>query len=128
MIPHGRRMMRPMRLAPSVGLLLVALAAAAPAPAAELPPACAADVQHLCPNDKAGSARQASCVKQHQSSLTPVCKQSLAKQAQAAAAACRSDIAKFCPGVRPVGGDLAKCMKPHTNELSPHCRATADNL
>ena len=67
-------------------------------------------------------------MKQHQSSLTPVCKQSLAKQAQSAAAACRSDIARFCPGVRPAGGGLAKCMKPHTNELSPHCRATADNL
>lgn len=117
-----------MRLVPFIGLLLAAVAAAAPAPAAELPAACAADAQHLCPSDKAGSARLASCMTQHQSSLTPVCRQDLAKQAKAAAAACRSDIARFCPGVRPAKGALAKCMKPHTLELSPHCRASADNL
>ena len=117
-----------MRSLLTASLMLLALAAVAPAPAAELDPACAADTRRFCPHDAPGSMRQAACMRHHQASLTPACKRGLAAQAEAAAAACRNDIDKFCPTVQPGGGRIGKCLMPHRNELAPRCKAAAGNL
>jgi hypothetical protein len=117
-----------MRFAPIAGLLIVAFAAAAPAPAAEVTPACVADAQRLCSHEAAGSLRQTRCLTQHKASLLPACKRSLTEQADAAAAVCQPDIEKFCATVPHGGGRIGKCLMPHRNELSPRCRAAVGKL
>jgi hypothetical protein len=120
--------MKQMRFAPIAGVLFIAFATAAPAPAAEVTPACVADAQRFCPHETPGSVRQSRCLTQHKASLQLACKRSLAEQAQAAAAICQPDIEKFCATVQSGGGRLGKCLMPHKNELSPRCKSAVGKL
>jgi hypothetical protein len=57
--------------------------------------ACAADIKQVCANIEPGNLRIATCVKEHLSDLSDVCKARLA-EVVAAGKTCRADVEKQC--------------------------------
>ena len=91
----------------------------------EKPGACRADVEKLCKGVQPGGGRIAMCMKQHESELSPGCREAIAgakKQIEEFAEACKPDAEKFCKGVQPGQGRIANCLSEHKGELSAACR------
>jgi hypothetical protein len=89
------------------------------------PGACRADVEKLCKGIQPGGGRIAMCMKQHESELSPGCREAIAgakKQIEEFAEACKPDAEKLCKGVPPGQGRIARCLVEHKSELSAGCR------
>jgi hypothetical protein len=91
---------------------------------------CMGDVQRLCANEHGGHGEVMKCLHEHESELSPGCKE---KMTQAKAkmqehksklkAACGDDAQRLCPGME--GGPvLMKCLHQHDAELSKTCHET----
>ena len=87
---------------------------------------CADDIAKFCTDVKPGRGRIASCLKQHESELSAVCKDHIAQTGKRAnpMQACKSDVDKFCKDIKPGGGQIVRCLKEHASELSPGCQET----
>jgi hypothetical protein len=105
------------------GLLIVS---AAQAEEKERPGACRADVQKLCKGDQPGGGRIAACLKQHESELSPGCRERIAEareEVKEFAEACKADADTLCKGVQAGQGRIMRCLAYHNDKLSGGCRA-----
>lgn len=86
---------------------------------------CTDDVAKFCKDVQRGGGRIAACLKQHESDLTPACREHVAKSGQRMRQnrdACRDDMQQHCKDVKPGQGRIAACLKQHEAELSPVCK------
>ncbi len=86
---------------------------------------CAGDVQKFCKDVQPGGGRIARCLKEHESDLSPACKEKIAEvkeEVKEVAQACQGDVQQFCKDVKPGGGRIARCLKEHKDELSAGCK------
>lgn len=113
----------------SAHLLVIAglfLMAAAQAEEKEGPGACRADVQKLCKGVQPGGGRIASCLKQHESEVSPGCKARIAEakeEGKEFADACKADAESLCKGVQPGQGRVMRCLMDHKDKVSANCRS-----
>ena len=106
-------------------LSLLLSVSAAQAEDKEKPRACRADVAKLCKGIQPGGGRIAMCLKQHESELSPGCRDTIAatkEQIKEFAEACKPDAEKLCKGVQPGQGRIARCLVEHKDQLSAGCR------
>jgi hypothetical protein len=92
----------------------------------ERPGACRADVQKLCKGVQPGGGRIAICLKQHESELSPGCRERIAEakeEGRELAEACKADAETLCKGVQPGQGRVMRCLAEHKDKLSGNCRA-----
>jgi hypothetical protein len=104
-------------------VLGIPVVASAADPAQQKP--CADELEKFCKDVRPGEGRILKCLQDHDSELSPVCRdkvKEVMQRVEEAKQACAKDIEKFCAGVTPGGGRLMKCLKPHINELTPACR------
>jgi len=87
---------------------------------------CADDAARFCQGIKTGGGAVMRCLKEHESSLSPACRERVSRaerQVKGAQDACRNDAAAFCRDVQPGEGRIARCLKRHEADLSPACRS-----
>jgi hypothetical protein len=102
------------------------LMSAAQAEEKEHPGACRADVQKLCKDVQPGGGRIAMCMKQHESELSPGCREKIAEareEGKELADACKADAETLCKGVQHGQGRIMRCLAEHNDKLSGACRA-----
>jgi hypothetical protein len=88
---------------------------------------CADDAARLCKGMQQGEGRIAKCMKEHESELSPGCKENIGKmkeKVQDFKEACKDDAAKLCKDTKPGGGRILQCLKQHEGELSAACKET----
>ena len=88
--------------------------------------ACRADVQKLCKGVQPGGGRIAACLKQHESEISPGCRERIAEareEVKEIAEACKADSEALCKGVQPGQGRIMRCLAEHNDKLSSACRA-----
>lgn len=106
------------------------LAMAANVYAEETAKPCAEDAAKFCKGVEQGEGRIAKCMKEHESELSPACKQNIAKakeRVKEAAEACKGDAEKVCKDVKPGRGRIVRCLKQHEDSLSPACKEEMQN-
>ena len=109
-------------------LLIIAglfVVSAAQADDKEKPGACRADVQKLCKGVQPGGGRIVACLKQHESEVSPGCKEHIAEareEFKEFAEACKADAETLCKGVQPGQGRIMRCLAEHKDKLSSGCR------
>lgn len=117
--------MRVLQLGFSIVVALVLLQAGA-APAQELGTgACKTDAEKLCKDVQPGDGRLARCLKQHEASVSPACKDAMIQarqKMQALREACAGDAKQYCRGVKPGHGRMLACLKQNEAKLSEGCR------
>ncbi len=87
--------------------------------------ACAEEIEQYCKDVKPGGGRLLACLKEHESDLSPTCREKVAeleKMIKEAVQTCAADIERYCKGIQPGEGRIAKCLKEHIEEISPDCR------
>jgi hypothetical protein len=105
-----------------VGLLVMF---AAQAEEKDMRGACRADMQKLCKGIQPGGGRLAMCLKQHESELSPGCRERIAEAKQEGkefAEACKADAETVCKGVQPGQGRVLRCLVENKDKLSSGCR------
>ena len=106
-----------------VGLLTIF---AAQAEEKEMRGACRADLQKLCKGIQPGGGRLVMCLKQHESEVSPGCREEMAeakKEFKEFAEACKGDAQTFCKGVQPGQGRVLRCLAENKEKLSSGCRS-----
>ena len=83
--------------------------------------ACAEDVKKTCANIKPGNLRIATCLKEHVTDLSDVCKARLAEVA-AAGKTCRAEVQQQC-GTESRRIKKLACIKNALSSLSDDCKA-----
>jgi len=88
--------------------------------------ACVPDAKKLCQGVRPGGGRVNKCLTDHESELSPACRDLLA-QAKARyeefVKACKADGEKYCKGIKPGGGRILSCLKGRESDLTPECKA-----
>lgn len=87
--------------------------------------ACRADVQKFCKDVAPGGGAIARCLAQHESELSPACRDRVAKgreQAEEFAEACKPDAERLCKQVQAGGGRVMRCLAHNKEQLSPACK------
>jgi len=87
--------------------------------------ACRADVQHLCGDVQPGRGAKRQCLRQHQSEISPACRERVGQVRQRMAQvrqACAGEAQRLCGDVQPGRGGIVRCMRQHEGELSESCR------
>ncbi len=87
---------------------------------------CTDDVAKFCKGVRPGGGAVVKCLQEHESDLSPACKEQIAKAKQKMQdfkEACRADVTKFCNDVRPGRGRILQCLKQNEAKLSPECKA-----
>ena len=105
------------------GLLIMS---AAQAEEKEGPGTCRADVQKLCKGVQPGGGRIAGCLKQHESELSPGCRERIAaarEEGKELMEACKADAEALCKGVQAGQGRIMRCLVEHKDRVSGACRA-----
>jgi len=91
--------------------------------------ACEDDISKLCKDVKPGGGGIARCLQEHESNLSPACKERVAKMTEGRhrdREACKEDVQKFCKDVQPGDGGILRCLKEHEQELSPECKSRVE--
>jgi hypothetical protein len=87
--------------------------------------ACNADAEKFCKDVKPGQGRIVNCMQQHETELSPACKDQIAETKEKTrefVKACKTDAEKFCKDVKPGQGRIVRCLKANESALSPDCR------
>ncbi|MEW6443251.1 MAG: cysteine rich repeat-containing protein [bacterium] len=91
---------------------------------------CTADAEKFCQGVEPGQGRILNCLGQHQSELSPACRERitalLAKVHEKVGAmkeACGKDVDRLCQDVPQGGGRVLECLREHKSELSQECGA-----
>jgi hypothetical protein len=106
-------------------LVVICVAAWSGVNAAEQKFACREEIAQYCKGVKPGGGRILTCLKEHESALSPGCREkftAIVTYLEEAKRICATDIEKFCGGVQPGEGRIARCLKGHVEEISPGCR------
>ena len=93
--------------------------------------ACKADAERLCKDIPPGGGRIITCLKSHESDLSPACKERMAAgkaRMERVKEACKPDVEKFCQGIKPGEGRIVACLKSHDSELAPACRQVVERV
>ena len=119
----------------AAGLLCLGLLTASQAAPADRN-ACSDDIARFCKNVEGDPIATVACLEDHESELSPACKEYEAKlegrRGEAREDAklrmrfrhdCGVDIDKYCKGVDPAQQGLVKCIREHKTGLSPSCSA-----
>ena len=107
----------------TIGLLIMF---SAQAEEKEMRGACRADLQKLCKGVQPGGGRLVMCLKQHESEVSPGCREAMAEAKQEVkefAEACKGDAQTFCKSVQPGQGRVLRCLVENKEKLSSGCRA-----
>ena len=113
------------------GLLAAALFAAGAVAAEQRPgrDVCRADVERLCKNVQPGGGRIAQCLKDNEASVSPECKEHMAKvsermheRMQAFDQACKGDVEQYCKDVQRGHGRVVRCLRDNEAKLSGSCK------
>ena len=110
-------------LAVLAGVLCLSLAGGVSAEEKSKP--CADDAAKLCKGVQPGQGGMMKCLKEHQSDVSPACKENIAKMKEKIEEfkeACKDDAGKLCKDVKPGGGRVLQCLKQHEGELSAACK------
>ena len=110
------------RTATTLGLLLAALTAVAPARADD---ACADDAAKVCAGIPAGQGRIYYCLRSNWNRLSEGCRKTLdwaAKVAQDVGLDCQADVFSWCQGVPAGQGRLFACLASRREQLSSGCQ------
>jgi hypothetical protein len=96
---------------------------------------CAKDIAKFCKNVKSDSRGIIRCLEEHESELSPACRdyeaklegprgerREMVKEKMRFRQDCQTDISKFCKDVDPAQGGLVKCIYKFENEISAPCR------
>lgn len=86
---------------------------------------CAEDAKKLCQGVEPGEGRIVRCMKEHESELSPACKDNIAnfkERAKEFAEACKEDVQRNCKNVKRGGGRIVQCLKQHEDALSSECK------
>jgi len=86
---------------------------------------CRADFERLCGGVQPGHGAKRQCLRQHESELSPQCRERVDQARQRIAQlreACAGDVQNLCAGVQPGRGGIARCLREHESELSGQCR------
>ena len=87
--------------------------------------ACEDDASKYCKDVQHGGGGIARCLQEHESDLSPACKERVTKMTEGRRGgreACKEDVQKFCKDVQPGDGGILRCLKEHEQELSPECK------
>ena len=89
---------------------------------------CADDVQKYCPGKWPGTPEFSSCMRSHESDLTPACaawaKNHSSVKGKPGDTTCVADAKKYCPGLTVMDGPKFNgCMVKNYDSLSPTCQA-----
>jgi Cysteine rich repeat len=106
-----------------VGLLMVSVAQADDR---EMRGTCRADIKKLCKDVQPGGGRLAMCLKQHESELSPGCRERIAeskKDRKELSEACKADAENVCKGIEPGQGRIMRCLAENKEKLSSGCQA-----
>lgn len=88
--------------------------------------ACKADADKLCKDVQPGEGRIARCLKQHETNVSPACRDAMRQarqRMQALREACAGDAKQYCKGVKPGHGRMLTCLQQNELKLSEGCRA-----
>jgi hypothetical protein len=86
---------------------------------------CRADVERLCKDVQPGGGRVAQCLKDNEASVSPACKERMAKvseRMQAFNQACKGDVEQYCKNVQPGQGRMMRCLHDNQAKLSASCK------
>jgi len=90
---------------------------------------CRADVERVCKNVQPGGGRIAQCLKDNEASVSPACKEHMAKvsehmhqRMQAFEQACEGDVEQHCKDVQPGQGRMVRCLRNNESKLSASCK------
>jgi Cysteine rich repeat len=122
----GGIMLKPTSVACLLVIAALSTVSAAQAEEKEGAGACRADVQKLCKGVQPGGGRIAVCLKQHESEISPGCRENIAKareEVKEIADACKADAETLCKGVRPGQGRILHCLDEHKDKVSSACSA-----
>ena len=92
----------------------------------EMRGACRADLHKLCNGVQPGGGRLIMCLKQHESELSPGCRQEMSEakhEYKEFAEACNGDAKTICKEVQPGEGRVLRCLVENKEKLSSACRA-----
>jgi len=97
---------------------------------------CSQDIERFCPGVQPGQGRYRSCLRQHESELSPAClehykatKKRVGKGASQVRALCAQEIQQYCKDISPGEGRILQCLKGREADLSPPCKeALSDAL
>jgi Cysteine rich repeat len=92
----------------------------------EMRGACRADMKKHCRDVQPGGGRLAMCLKQHESELSPGCKEKIAegkKERKELSEACKADAGNLCKGVERGQGRVMRCLAENKEKLSVACQA-----
>jgi Cysteine rich repeat len=92
----------------------------------EIRGACRADMKKNCRDVQPGGGRLAMCLKQHESELSPACKEKIAeakKDRKELSEACKADAENVCKGIEPGQGRIMRCLAENKEKLSVGCQA-----
>lgn len=116
----------------SAGLLCLGMVLSGSAQAADKNP-CSDEIARFCKNVKPGMVTTMDCLEEHESELSPACKEYEAKMgggriekkerirnAVRLRRACKDDVVKFCASVKGYD-ETVKCLNEHEKELSGLC-------
>jgi hypothetical protein len=87
---------------------------------------CAPDIDRFCATVEAGGGRIARCLKEHESELSPSCRDHLAEvkgKLEEIHRDCRPDADTVCGDVKPGAGRVLRCLKKNRSKLSAGCKA-----
>jgi len=92
--------------------------------------ACTADIEKFCGGVERGQGRYRECLRQHESELSPACKEHVqGRGANRGAgrsrwqASCSAELDKFCKDVQAGQGRVRQCLVDHEAELGESCKA-----
>jgi hypothetical protein len=109
--------------------IVVCLATAAVAAAAEGEPPCLADVKRLCANVPPTGNFVQGCLEAHSENLSTACRKrvgQVTRDGEALGTACRSDLDRFCANLPIAAGAKDTCLVKHRDALSTKCRDALD--
>lgn len=82
---------------------------------------CKADAQKLCKDAKPGGGRVMACLKEHETELSPACKEQLPRMA-----ACGEEMKKVCGEAGP--RKMRECAKKNADKLKAVCKGHEDSV
>jgi len=92
---------------------------------------CEEDIRKFCKDVTPGSGRIERCLREHESQVSPECREKRLKirdTVRGALEACLPEARKFCEKVPAGEARILRCLKEHEDDLSPACRSAARGL
>ena len=100
--------------------VVLSLAGAGTARAAESQATCAAEIQQFCKDVQSGDGRILDCLAKHSDQLSETCR--IHVNTAQLYRACLDDVVRLCPTAEPAPGQGILCLRTHMNDVSTACK------